>query len=298
MQLTICFSLRCTHPLVAQVSLPGLHHGFFHAARSEVSWYADQIKAYLEASGSAPSPELSAILSAVGLSLAAASPASPVGLLAASSSLAPQPGCSFWSPPSAPLASSPSSSFFPLIWSAPLVVSEAMATVSSPVACATVVRVMPRPTRPSSAPPPSLALRDHFLDSSLAEGSLRLYRPRWEAWCAFAASHRVLALPLDEYAVEQFVVELAEEKKSMSVVNASVAAINHFCSRNKFESPLRLPYFALVLRGVKNEVFKSPVPGFLFLSSTSPSFLGSLSGPRTCACGEGSLCTSSAFSSS
>jgi hypothetical protein len=28
---------------------------------------------------------------------------------------------------------------------------------------------------------------------------------------------------------------LAEEKKSMSVVNASVAAINHFCSRNRFD---------------------------------------------------------------
>jgi hypothetical protein len=47
-------------------------------------------------------------------------------------------------------------------------------------------RILPSPTGPSSAPPPSTALRDQFLDSSLAEGSPRLYRPCWESWGSFA----------------------------------------------------------------------------------------------------------------
>jgi hypothetical protein len=59
------------------------------------------------------------------------------------------------------------------------------------------VRPLDRPPRPSSAPPPSLALRDFWLDSSLCEASLRRYKSRWDNWCDFAASHRVSALPPD-----------------------------------------------------------------------------------------------------
>jgi hypothetical protein len=67
---------------------------------------------------------------------------------------------------------------------------------------------------------------------------------------------------------------LAEDKKSMSVVNASVAAINHFCSRNRFDSHLKSPYFALVLRGIKNEIHKSPIPKIPFSVDHIVLFLG------------------------
>jgi hypothetical protein len=46
----------------------------------------------------------------------------------------------------------------------------------------------------------------------------------------------------------------------MSAVNASVFAINQYCARNKFVSPLQFPYFALVLRDIGNKVKNLPVP--------------------------------------
>jgi hypothetical protein len=45
-------------------------------------------------------------------------------------------------------------------------------------------RLLNRPELPSSAPPPSAAVRDFWLDSSLADSSLNKYKVQWEEWCA------------------------------------------------------------------------------------------------------------------
>jgi hypothetical protein len=140
---------------------------------------------------SSPTP-LSPLASGVGLT--GSSPSSPLSTSTASPQLAaPLAGCSFWAVPGvSPGASSAAGS---ALTAAPFNVSDALAVVvlslpvasslpvipSSPVVSSTRVlcvsgafraRTLPRPTRPSSAPPPSRALRDQFLDFSLAEGSL------------------------------------------------------------------------------------------------------------------------------
>jgi hypothetical protein len=99
---------------------------------------------------------------------------------------------------------------------------------------------------------------------------LRRYKSRWDNWCDFAALHRVRvsALPPDEY-----IMERAEVTASMSAVNASVFAINHFRVRNKFVLPLHLPYYALVLRGISHKLKKSSVPREPFTRVHIRSFL-------------------------
>jgi hypothetical protein len=77
----------------------------------------------------------------------------------------------------------------------------------------------------------------------------------------------------------------------MSVVNASVAAINHFCSRNRFDSPLKSPYFALILRGIKNEIHKSPIPRIPFSVDHIVQFLGLAHTTDDLVCGGASLPT-------
>jgi hypothetical protein len=75
---------------------------------------------------------------------------------------------------------------------------------------------------------------------------------------------------------EEFVVKLAEEKKLMSVVNASVAAINHFCSRNRFDSPLKSPYFVFCagLEGDQEQYSQVPHSEDSFLSGPHRPVLG------------------------
>jgi hypothetical protein len=135
-------------------------------------------------------------------------------------------------------------------------------------------RLLNRPERPSSAPTPSAAVRDFWLDSCLADSSLTKYKVQWEEWCAYAASHSVSVLPPDKYALEQFIVELAEFTQSTAVVDGAVAAINHFFARNRFVSPLTSPYFALIRRGIRNECKTMPVPRMPFLADHILKFLG------------------------
>jgi hypothetical protein len=77
-----------------------------------------------------------------------------------------------------------------------------------------------------------------------------VFRGPWEEWCAFAASHRISALPPDEYAAEQFIIEKAETTRSVASVETAVASINHFCARSKLTSPFSSPAFGLILRGI------------------------------------------------
>jgi hypothetical protein len=111
---------------------------------------------------------------------------------------------------------------------------------------------LPRPLCPSSAPPPSSAIREHWLDSSLAESSRRKNRGPWEECCAFAASHRISALPPDEYAAEQFIIEKAETTRSVASVETAVASINHLCASS--------PAFGLILRGIRRDCGCLAVP--------------------------------------
>jgi hypothetical protein len=117
-----------------------------------------------------------------------------------------------------------------------------------------------RPLRPSSAPPPSSAIREHWLDSSLAESFRCKYRGPWEEWCAFAASHRISALPPDEYAAEQFIVEKAETTRLVASVETVVASINHFCARSKLTLPFSSPAFGLILHGIRRDCGCLAVP--------------------------------------
>jgi hypothetical protein len=130
-----------------------------------------------------------------------------------------------------------------------------------------------RPGRPASAPPPSSAVASSWLDSSLAETVLRRYRRNWDDWCSFAASHRVSALPPDETALEFYISNLVESSRSVSSVDMAKASIAHFCARGRFQSPFDSPYFCLLLRGIRNECARLPVPRLPFSADHIRKFL-------------------------
>jgi hypothetical protein len=230
--------------------------------RLEVQWYEDQIKAYMEAA-------------AKGSTLVSSASPSSASTSASASTLA---GSRIQV--SGPEDQSPFRGFLPAEVLEAAIAATSSSAVVSDAAVRPAVRIVSsivggndQPPRPSSAPPPSSSRRDHWLDSSLAESSLSRYRSDWEAWCAFAAFHRVSALPPDEYAVEQYIVDLAERTRSVSRVVVVRSAINHFCARFKFLSPLNSPYFSLVMRGIRNDCGVAAVPREPFQSSHIREFL-------------------------
>jgi hypothetical protein len=251
-----------------------------------VLWYQQSLAAYLVTSGAASGAPSLLVLPSSATSSSSSSSSSSPATVTRSASISMEPAAA-----SASISTEPAAAFaaaaLALVSVSPVSTSTSRSTatagqISEPLLPALGLRVLVpavpirdrvetvavlrgpssvgRPPRPSSAPPPSSADRQYWLDSSLADSSLKRYRSRWEDWCDYAASHGVSALPPDEYAVEQYICDRADLTGSMSAVNASVFAINHYCSRNKFVSSLQSPYFALVLRGIGNKIKKLPVP--------------------------------------
>jgi hypothetical protein len=203
----------------------------------EYFWYKEQVEAYLRLSAGA---SVSAVASSTCLSAASGSSGallpstSAAAVAAAAFSSSSAPGVSSSVAPLAAVASFPAEGVTHLL--------RATSATSSCSRLAPEARPgLNRPDRPSSAPPPASAVREHWLDSSLADSALRRYRKSWEDWCRYAASHRVSALPPDTFALELYVCEVAEESKSVSKMEMIRAAVNHFCFRDRFESPFSSP---------------------------------------------------------
>jgi hypothetical protein len=267
----ISFSWRLSL-LPSLLCFPALHPYFLALSfgivmsqdlQHEFLWYQAQITAHL-ASASASAA------AAATTSAAAAATASPGDslVLALASASPPCFGFSTVHPGPTPLPPS-------------------MALLEAATHVIPAVARLARPLCPSSAPPPSSAIREHWLDSSLAESSRRKYRGPWEEWCAFAASHWISALPPDEYAAEQFIIENAETTRSVASVETAVASINHFCVRSKLTSPFLSPAFGLILRGIRRKCGRLAVPrqpftaGYIVMRIASSDFIRRMLTQRT-----------------
>jgi integrase len=113
---------------------------------------------------------------------------------------------------------------------------------------------------------------DGFITGSVATGTLKTYDKEWLKWRSFRLARKA-SLTLRPKTVEAYLRLEVASKRSVSVLETFMAAMNWQCARRGMASPFGDERIALVLRGMKAQFRRPVVPRLPFTRTHICKFL-------------------------